>query len=287
MNAVIQNSAHPLVVLERNRLITKALLDRLSAYSGSIFLVTDLHRCKIALSAQRLTPVLFLAGKPLESRWTDWSEQVKSVIQAPCPMMAVGLPKASTAPSFLTFQGVQDALDLGDASVDITRHIQALIEQDAVTTLAYGPLHLDRSQKILSAAGRSVTLKDALFDLLLLFWGHPQRILPMEILQKVLASAGSTLAIEARSAVHKLRSCLHYLGFDDCIVTFHGRGYQFIPPNVSLLYRTAGWLPVLREETLCSPTIRSPRAASAPPLSDISGVLIDEYRLPHPSRQLL
>ena len=56
----------------------------------------------------------------------------------------------------------------------------------------------------------------------------------MELLQKVLASAGSTLVTETRSAVHKLRSCLHYLGFDDCIVTLHGRGYQFIPPNVSL-----------------------------------------------------
>jgi DNA-binding winged helix-turn-helix (wHTH) protein len=231
MNAVNQSSAHPLVVLERNKLITHALLDRLPAYSGSIFLVTDLHRCAVALGAQRPTPVLVLAGKPPESRWTDWRAQVKSVIQASCPVMAVDLPKASTAPSFLTFQGIQDAVDLGDASVDVTRHIQALIEQDAVTTLAYGPLHLDRTQKILSAAGRSVTLKDALFDLLLLFWGHPQRILPMDLLQKVLASAGSTLAMEARSAIHKLRSCLHYLGFDDCIVTLRGRGYQFIPPQ--------------------------------------------------------
>jgi DNA-binding winged helix-turn-helix (wHTH) protein len=234
MNAINPSSAHPLVVLERNRWITQALLDRLSAYPGSIFRVTDLHRCKIALSVQRRTPVLFLAGKPPESRWTDWRAQVQSATHASCPMMAVDLPKASTAPSFLTFQGIQDAVDLGDAAVDVTRHIQALIERDAVTTLAYGPLHLDRSQKILSAAGRSVALKDALFDLLLLFWGHPQRVLPMELLQKVLASAGSTLAMEARSAIHKLRSCLHYLGFDDCIVTLHGRGYQFIPPNVSL-----------------------------------------------------
>jgi DNA-binding winged helix-turn-helix (wHTH) protein len=234
MNAVIQSSAHPLVVLERNRLITQALLDRLSAYSGSVFRVSDLHRCKVALGAQRLTPVLVLAGKPPESSWADWGAQVKSVTHTSCPMMAVDLPKASTAPSILTFQGIQDAVDLGDASVDVTRHIQALIEQVGTTTLAYGPLHLDRSQKILSAAGRSVTLKDALFDLLLLFWGHPQRILPMDLLQKVLASVGSTLAMEARSAIHKLRSCLHYLGFDDCIVTLHGRGYQFIPPNVSL-----------------------------------------------------
>ena len=234
MNAVNQSSARPLVVLERNTLITQALLDRLPAYSGSIFRVTDLHRCAVALSAQRSTPVLVLAGKPLESRWTDWRAQVQSATHVSCPMMAVDLPKASTVPSFLTFQGIQDAVDLGDAAVEVTRHIQALIEQDAVTTLAYGPLHLDQSQKILSAAGRSVALKDALFDLLLLFWGHPQRILPMEILQKVLASAGSTLATEARSAIHKLRSCLHYLGFDDCIVTLRGRGYQFIPPNVSL-----------------------------------------------------
>lgn len=234
MNAVIPSSARPLVVLERNTWITQALLDRLSAYSGSIFRVTDLHRCAVALGAQRPTPVLVLAGKPPESRWTDWRAQVQSATHASCPMMAVDLPKASTVPSFLTFQGTQDAVDLGDAAVDVTRHIQALIEQDAVTTLAYGPLHLNRSQKILSAAGRSVALKDALFDLLLLFWGHPQRVLPMELLQKVLASAGSTLAMEARSAVHKLRSCLRYLGFDNCIVTLRGRGYQFIPPSVSL-----------------------------------------------------
>lgn len=237
MNAVIQRPVRPLVVLERNTWITQALLDRLSAYSGSIFLVTDLRRCAVALGAQRSTPVLVLAGKPLESRWTDWSAQVKSVIQAPCPMMAVDLPKASAesaAPSFITSQGLQDVVDLGDASVDVIRHIQALIERDAVNTLAYGPLHLDRSQKILSAAGRSVTLKDALFDLLLLFWGHPQRILPVELLQKVLASAGSVVSMEASRAVRDLRNRLRYLGFDDCIVTFHGRGYQFIPPNVSL-----------------------------------------------------
>ena len=233
MNTVVQSSAHPLVVLERNTLITNALLDRLPAYGGSIFLVIDLHRCAVALGAQRSTPVLVLAGMPPESRWSDWRAQVQSATRASCPMMAVDLPKESAAPSLLTFQGIQDAVNLGDASVDVTRHIQALIAQDAVTTLAYGPLHLDRTQKILSAAGRSVALKDALFDLLLLFWGHPQQVLPMEFLQKVMASAGSTLAKEARSAIHKLRSYLHYLGFDDCIVTLHGRGYQFIPPNVS------------------------------------------------------
>ena len=71
MNAVIQSSAYPLVVLERNTLITQALLGRLSAYTGSISRVSDLHRGKIALSAQRLISVLFLAGKPLESRWAD------------------------------------------------------------------------------------------------------------------------------------------------------------------------------------------------------------------------
>ena len=234
MNAVIQHSAHPLVVLERNRWITQALLDQLSTYSGSIFLVTDLHRCAVALGAQRPTPVLVLAGKPPESRWSDWRAQVQSATHASCPMLAVDLPKKSAAPSFLTFQGIQDAVDLGDASVDIARHIQALIERVGTTTLAYGPLHLDRSQKVLSAAGRSVALKDALFDLLLLFWGHPQRILPMDLLQKVLTSAGTTLTMEACSAVHKLRSYLHYLGFDDCIVTLRGRGYLFIPPNVSL-----------------------------------------------------
>ena len=231
MNTVNQSSAHPLVVLERNTLITQALLDRLPAYSGSIFLVTDLHRCAVALGAQRSTPVLVLAGKPLENRWTDWRAQVQSATHASCPMLAVDLPKEFAAPSFLTFQGLQGAVDLGDAAVDVTRHIQALIEQDAVTTLAYGPLHLDQAQKTLSAAGRSVALKDALFDLLLLFWGHPQRVLPVALLQKVLASAGSTLAMEAIRAVSALRSRLSFLGFDDCIITLRGRGYQFIPPD--------------------------------------------------------
>ena len=150
MNAVNQNSAHPLVVLERNKLITQALLERLSAYSGLIFRVTDLHRCAVALGAQRTTPVLVLAGKSPESCWTDWRGQVQLATQASCPRMAVDLPKASAAPSFLTFQGIQGTVDLGDASVDVLGHIQALIKQDAVTTLAYGPLHLDRSQKILS-----------------------------------------------------------------------------------------------------------------------------------------
>ena len=52
MNAVIKHSAHPLVVLERDRLITQTLLDRMSTYAGSIFLVTNLHRCAVALGAQ-------------------------------------------------------------------------------------------------------------------------------------------------------------------------------------------------------------------------------------------
>ncbi|MCR2831744.1 hypothetical protein NR402_15860 [Acidithiobacillus ferrooxidans] len=234
MNAVIQNSAPPLVVLEQNRWITQALLDQLSAYSGSIFRVTDLHRCAVALDAQRRTPVLVLAGKPPESRWTDWRAQVQSMTHASCPMLAVDLPKESAAPSFLTFQGVQDAVDLGDAAVDVTRYIQALIEQVATTTLAYGPLHLDRSQKVLSAAGRTVALKDTLFDLLLLFWGHSQRILPIDLLQKVLASAGSNLAREARMAIRDLRNCLHYLGFKDCIVNIRGRGYLFTLPDISV-----------------------------------------------------
>ncbi|MEY2334404.1 hypothetical protein GL267_012320 [Acidithiobacillus ferrianus] len=225
MNAAIQSSAHPLVVLERNGLITRALLDRLSTYTGPVFRVSDLHRCQVVLGAQRRTPVLFLAGKPLESDWSDWGAQVKSMTHAVCPMMAVDLPRESTAPSFLRSRGIQQ--DSGD----VARRIQAWIEQVAVTTLAYGPLHLDRSQKMLSAAGRSVALKEALFNLLLLFWGHPQRVLPVALLQKVLASAGSTLAMEAIRAVSALRSRLSFLGFDDCIITLRGRGYQFIPPD--------------------------------------------------------
>jgi hypothetical protein len=52
MNAVIQSSAHPLVVPERTTLITHALLNRLSADTGSTFRVSDLRRGKTALSAQ-------------------------------------------------------------------------------------------------------------------------------------------------------------------------------------------------------------------------------------------
>ena len=89
MNTVNQSSAPPLVVLERNRWITQALLDRLSAYSGPIFLVTDLHRCAAALGAQRPTPVLVLAGKPPESRWADWKAQVRRATHASCPVAAI------------------------------------------------------------------------------------------------------------------------------------------------------------------------------------------------------
>ncbi len=147
MNTVMQSLAHPLVVLGRNSLITQPLLDRLSAHSGSIFLVTDLHRCAVAPSVQRPTTGHALAGKPPESRWAKWSAQDQSATHASCPRMAVDLPKESAAPSFIAFQGIQGPLDLGDGTVDVNRRIQALIEPDGMTTLAYGPLHLDRTQK--------------------------------------------------------------------------------------------------------------------------------------------
>ena len=44
MNAVIQSSAHPLVALKRSTLIIHLFIDRLSAYTGSIFRVSGLHR---------------------------------------------------------------------------------------------------------------------------------------------------------------------------------------------------------------------------------------------------
>jgi DNA-binding winged helix-turn-helix (wHTH) protein len=231
MNAVIQSSAHPLVVLERNTLITHALLDLLSAYTGSIFRVRDLHRCKIALSAQRLTPVLFLAGKPLESRWADWKAQVKWATHASCPVTAIDLSKGSAAPAFLKSQIIEDIVDLDDPSVDVAHHIERLLQQTAITTLAYGPLQIDQSRKTLSSAGRSVAIKDALFTLMALFWGHPQCVLSLKLLQKTLAEAETTSAIDARMAVSALRSRLRFLGFDDCIVTLRGRGYQFNPPD--------------------------------------------------------
>ncbi|HUX19070.1 MAG TPA: hypothetical protein VMV63_07770, partial [Acidithiobacillus sp.] len=201
MNAVIQSSAHPLVVLERNTLITHALLDRLSAYTGSIFRVSDLHLCKIALRAQRPTPVLFLAGKPLESRWVDWKAQVKLATHASCPVTAIDLSKGSAAPAFLKSQIIEDMVDLDDPSVDVAHHIERLIQQTAITTLAYGPLQIDQSRRTLSSTGRSVAIKDALFELMVLFWSYPQRVLSLELLQKALAAAESTSAIHARMAV--------------------------------------------------------------------------------------
>ena len=47
MNAVMQSSTHPMVVMERNMFITNDLLDLLSAYTGSTFQVSDLHRCQV------------------------------------------------------------------------------------------------------------------------------------------------------------------------------------------------------------------------------------------------
>jgi len=231
MNAVIQSSAHPLVVLERNTLITHALLDRLSAYTGSIFRVSDLHRCKIALSAQRLTPILFLAGKPLESSWADWKAHVKWATHTSCPITAIDLPRGSAAPAFLKSQIIENMVDIDDPSVDVARHLEKLIQQTAITTLAYGPLQIDQSRKTLSSAGRSVAIKDALFTVMALFWGHPQCVLSLKFLQKTLSKAETTSAIDARLVVSALRSRLRFLGFDDCIVTLRGRGYQFNPPD--------------------------------------------------------
>ena len=95
MNAVMQSSTHPMVVMERNMFITNDLLDLLSTYTGSTFQVSDLHRCKVALSTQRPTPVLFLAGKPLESSWANWKAQVESATHASCPVTAIDLFKGS------------------------------------------------------------------------------------------------------------------------------------------------------------------------------------------------
>ncbi len=95
------------MVLERNTWITQVLLDRLPAYSEPVFWVTDLHRCAFALGARRSMPILVLTGKPPESRWTDWNAQVQSVIPAPCPMMAVDLPKMSTESSYAVPRGLQ------------------------------------------------------------------------------------------------------------------------------------------------------------------------------------
>lgn len=62
MNAVGQK-AHLLVVLERDALVLQTLLGRLAAYSGPVFLVSDLHRCARALAVLKRTPILILAGK--------------------------------------------------------------------------------------------------------------------------------------------------------------------------------------------------------------------------------
>ena len=108
-----------------------------------------------------------------------------------------------------------------------------------------------------------MTLKDALFDLLLLFWGHPRRILPMEILQKVLASAGSNLSREASMAICDLRNCLHYLGFKDCIVNIRGRGYLFTPPDISVCGRRMAARPTGRNPLLTKHPLSAPRFDTA------------------------
>jgi len=46
-----------------------------------------------------------------------------------------------------------------------------------------------------------------------------------------LSKAETTSAIDARLVVSALRSRLRFLGFDDCIVTLRGHGYQFNPPD--------------------------------------------------------
>ncbi len=234
MSAVVQSSARPLVVLEQNRLVSQALLGRLSVHGGMLYRVTDLHRCAIALRAQQATPVLVLAGKPPENLWVDWITQVRSVIRASCPILAVDGREASATTFLLTIQDLPDAVALDNSTREVVHSLQALIEREGTTTLAYGPLHLDRTHKTLGAAGRSVPLKDIHWRLLLLFWTNPLRTLPIDLLQKALNSTKPLVAREAYLAIHQLRSYLRYLGFDDCIVTLRGRGYQFIPPNSSL-----------------------------------------------------
>jgi hypothetical protein len=98
MNAIIQSPVHPLVCAGAGHiLIAHTLLDRLSAYTGLIFRVSGLHRCKAALGVQRLTPVRVLTGKPPESSWIDWKARVESVTQASCPVTAIDLSKGSAA----------------------------------------------------------------------------------------------------------------------------------------------------------------------------------------------
>ncbi len=109
-------------------------------------------------------------------------------------------------------------------------------------------------------AERSVALKEALFNLLLLFWGHPQRVLPVDLLQKVLASAGSTLAMEAIRAVSALRSRLSFLGFETVSSPSVDAVTSSFPPIRSST--TAGRSSVLRGTTSPSLVFLLPRAAS-------------------------
>ncbi len=105
-----------------------------------------------------------------------------------------------------------------------------------------------------------MALKEALFNLLLLFWGHPQRVLPVDLLQKVLASAGSTLAMEAIRAVSALRSRLSFLGFETVSSPSVDAVTSSFPPIRSST--TAGRSSVLRGTTSPSLVFLLPRAAS-------------------------
>ncbi len=129
MNAVMQSSAHPLVVLERNRWIIQVLLDRLSAYGGSIFLVTDPHAGPTgAPKSSPHTHCLSHAGRGL-------AESIHGIF-------------------FFNIPGHSRRRGSRRCHRGCPPSFQAWIEQVAVTTLAYGPLHLERSQKMLSAPWR-------------------------------------------------------------------------------------------------------------------------------------
>ncbi len=149
MNAVGQNPARPLVVLERDALVVQTLLGKTSAHPGPVFLVSDLHRCARALTSLRRTPLLILGGKPLETTWPQWVAQVTEAVQARQPIVALDM-------GALADESPAGCHAVWSMHVDhhLTVSLAYLFQQSTEMTAAYGPLHFDPAARTMHMANR-------------------------------------------------------------------------------------------------------------------------------------
>ncbi len=233
MNAVVYESVRPLVVLERDSLISQALQYPLAVAGGAIYRVSDLHRTGLVLRAQSTAPILILAGKPPESDWSEWISQVRAVIPAPCLWIAVDCAEESSAIPMLTVKALPDTGRLGESDRDRLLAVTARIQNFGISTLTHGLLHADFRNKTVGTPAKSVTLEERQWSLLRLFFRYPLQVLSMALLQRALPTTKPAALSAIYSEIHMLRSYLRYLGFDNAIINFHRRGYQFIPPVFS------------------------------------------------------